>query len=38
VDPFLEDAGLTQQGTGFGDLSLQNTVRRQIFFGGTLRF
>jgi hypothetical protein len=38
VDPFLEDAGLTQQGTGFGNLALQNTVRRQILFGGVFRF
>ncbi|HET6843134.1 MAG TPA: carboxypeptidase regulatory-like domain-containing protein [Candidatus Angelobacter sp.] len=46
VDPFLEDAGLTQQGTGFGDNSLTNSFQqtgsngsnRTVRFGGTFRF
>jgi hypothetical protein len=38
VDPFTEDAGLTQQGTGFGDPTLTNSVRRRIFFGGKITF
>jgi hypothetical protein len=45
VDAFIEDAGLQQQGTGFGDPSLTNTTfpgsngaTRRITFGGTLRF
>ena len=45
VDPFLEDAGIQQQGFGFGDPSLTNTTypgtngaTRRITFGGTLRF
>jgi hypothetical protein len=38
VDPFLEDAGLSGQGTGFGNPSLTNTVRRRIFFGGKITF
>jgi hypothetical protein len=46
VDPFVEDAGLTQQGTGFGDPSLSNNVipgfitpaSRRILFGGRFTF
>ena len=44
VDPFLEDAGLALQGTGFGDPSVTNDVvgnalgNRRIIFGGTFRF
>jgi len=38
VDPFLEDAGLSGQGSGFGNPSLTNTVRRRIFFGGKITF
>ncbi len=46
VDPFIEDAGLAVQGTGFGVPSLTNTVpfgyasanTRIIYIGGTLRF
>jgi len=46
VDPFLEDAGLVQQGTGFGDNSLTNSFQqtgsngsnRTVRFGGTFRF
>jgi len=46
VDPFIEDAGLTQQGTGFGNNSLSNSFQqtgsngsnRTIRFGGTFRF
>jgi hypothetical protein len=38
VDPFLEDAGLTQQGTGFGDTTLTNSVQRRIIFRGQINF
>jgi hypothetical protein len=38
VDPFLEDAGLAQQGTGFGDPTLTNSVQRRIIFGGKITF
>jgi len=38
VDPFLEDAGLAQQGTGFGDSTLSNSVRRRVLFGGKITF
>ncbi|HMF92113.1 MAG TPA: hypothetical protein VKL40_15820, partial [Candidatus Angelobacter sp.] len=46
VDPFIEDAGLRAQGTGFGDPTLTNSVpfgyasanTRIIYFGGTIRF
>jgi hypothetical protein len=45
VDPFLEDAGLHQSFTGFGDPSVtgstfpgSNNATRRINFGGTFRF
>jgi hypothetical protein len=42
VDPVIEDAGLTLQGTGFGNPSLTNDGstlgNRRIIFGGTVRF
>lgn len=45
IDAFIEDAGLHQQGTGFGDPSVTNTTypgsngaTRRINFGGTIRF
>ncbi|HEV7521402.1 MAG TPA: hypothetical protein VGP89_09915, partial [Candidatus Angelobacter sp.] len=45
VDPFLEDAGVHAQNTGFGDPSVTNTTypgsnnaTRRINFGGTIRF
>jgi hypothetical protein len=38
VDPFLEDAGLSQQGTGFGDPTLSNTPQRRIIFRGKITF
>jgi len=46
VDPFVEDAGFRQQGTGFGDNSLSNSFlqsgsngsNRTVRFGGTFRF
>ena len=31
IDPFLEDAGLSQQGTGFGDPTLTNAPGRKIW-------
>lgn len=38
VDPFLEDAGLSQQGTGFGNPALTNAPGRKIFLGGRISF
>ncbi|HEV3316155.1 MAG TPA: TonB-dependent receptor [Candidatus Angelobacter sp.] len=38
VDPFLEDTGLTQQGTGFADPTLTNSVQRRIIFAGKITF
>jgi hypothetical protein len=45
VDAFVEDAGLSSQGTGFGNPSLTNSTfpgsngaTRRVNFGGTLRF
>jgi hypothetical protein len=46
IDPFVEDAGVVAQGTGFGNPSVQNTTpagfqapaNREIIFGGTIRF
>jgi hypothetical protein len=38
VDPFLEDAGLSQLGTGFGDPSLTGSVTRRIIFRGQFNF
>src|SRR5258707_594136 len=45
VDPFMEDAGLTLQGTGFGNNSLTQSFlqtgangNRTVIFGGTFRF
>jgi len=38
VDPFLEDAGLTGLGTGFGDPSLTGSLRRAIIFRGQFNF
>src|SRR5258708_30333231 len=45
VDPFVEDAGLSLAGTGFGVPSLSNTTTpgsngstRRISLGGTFRF
>jgi len=45
VDPFLEDAGFSGAGTGFGDVKLTNTTypgynggTRRFSFGGTFRF
>lgn len=45
IDPFMEDAGLHSNGTGFGDVTVQNTsypgsnnATRRITFGGTFRF
>jgi Carboxypeptidase regulatory-like domain len=45
IDPFMEDAGLHSAGTGFGDVTVQNTNfpgsnngTRRITFGGTFRF
>ena len=35
IDPFVEDAGLTRQGTGFGDPSVTNSIRPFVAFGGT---
>jgi hypothetical protein len=33
VDPYIEDAGLTSEGVGFGTPALENGGYRQIFFG-----
>lgn len=38
VDPFLEDAGLHLQGTGFANPSLTDSQPRTLFFGGKLTF
>jgi len=38
VDPFVEDAGLQQQLTGFGDPSLTNSQPRRLIVGGKLSF
>jgi hypothetical protein len=38
IDPFLEDAGLSQQGRGFGDPTLTNAPGRKIFIGGRISF
>jgi hypothetical protein len=38
IDPFLDDAGLQQEFTGFGDPTLQNGGIRSIRFGLTLKF
>jgi hypothetical protein len=35
VDPFVEDAGLARQGTGFGDPTVSNSSRPFVAFGGT---
>jgi hypothetical protein len=38
VDPFVEDAGLATQGTGFGDPSVTGAAGRRIIVGGRLTF
>jgi hypothetical protein len=38
VDPFVEDAGLQQQFTGFGDPSLTNSQPRRLIVGAKLSF
>ncbi|HEV3036770.1 MAG TPA: TonB-dependent receptor [Candidatus Angelobacter sp.] len=38
VDPFMEDAGLSQQGTGFGDPTLTGSLQRRIIFRGQFNF
>jgi hypothetical protein len=48
IDPFIENAGLFQAGTGFGDFRVSNTVpgsvnfpiqaSRRFIFGGTITF
>ncbi|HZQ47232.1 MAG TPA: hypothetical protein VFC07_09480, partial [Verrucomicrobiae bacterium] len=38
IDPVLEDAGRTGNGTGFGDPSLTNAAGRTMFFGGRFTF
>jgi len=38
VDPFIEDAGLNLQGTGFATPSLTGANGRRINIGGTFRF
>lgn len=38
VDPFVEDAGLRLQDTGFGDPTLTNSQPRRLIFGGRLSF
>ena len=38
IDPFIDDAGLKQEFTGFGDPTLQNGGFRSIRFGFTFKF
>jgi hypothetical protein len=38
IDPFLEDAGLTSPGTGFGDPTVTNSQPRKLLFGGRISF
>lgn len=38
IDPFLEDAGLTSPGTGFGDPTVTNSQPRKLLFGGRITF
>ncbi|HKV94370.1 MAG TPA: carboxypeptidase regulatory-like domain-containing protein [Candidatus Angelobacter sp.] len=38
VDPFVEDAGLQLQGTGFGNPALTDSTPRRLIFGGKLTF
>lgn len=38
VDPFVEDAGLQLQLTGFGNPALTDSTPRRLIFGGTLTF
>jgi hypothetical protein len=38
VDPFVEDAGLQLQLTGFGNPALTNSQPRTLFVGGKLTF
>lgn len=38
ADPFVEDAGLQLQGTGFGNPSLTDSTPRRLIFGGKLTF
>ena len=38
VDPFVEDAGLQQQLTGFGDPSLTNSQPRRLIVGAKISF
>jgi len=38
IDPFLDDAGLQQEFTGFGDPTLQNGGVRTIRFGLAFKF
>ncbi|HXC62286.1 MAG TPA: hypothetical protein VNV63_06395, partial [Nitrospiria bacterium] len=38
IDPFLDDAGLQQEFTGFGDQTLQSGGIRSIRFGLTFKF
>jgi len=38
VDPFVEDAGLQQQFTGFGDPSLTNSQPRRLIVGAKVSF
>jgi hypothetical protein len=38
IDPFIDDAGLHQEFTGFGDPTLQNGGFRSIRFGFTFKF
>lgn len=38
VDPFIDDAGLTDEATGFGDVRLFSGGNREIFFGIRISF
>jgi hypothetical protein len=38
IDPFVEDAGLNLQGTGFGNPSVTGATGRRIIFGGKFTF
>jgi len=38
VDPFVEDAGLNQQLTGFANPALSNSQPRRLIIGGKLSF
>jgi len=38
IDPFIEDAGFHQSGTGFGDPSVTGAAGRRILVGGKISF